>query len=78
MALLAERKINRLFVEAGAKLAESFIAGELIDRLHIVDSSQKTWVSRFWLVCAARTANAMVSELTMRMAVLAVPHQTLR
>jgi diaminohydroxyphosphoribosylaminopyrimidine deaminase/5-amino-6-(5-phosphoribosylamino)uracil reductase len=37
MALLAERGINRLFVEAGARLAESFIAGELIDRLHIVD-----------------------------------------
>ena len=28
---------STLFVEAGAKLAESFIAGELIDRLHIVD-----------------------------------------
>jgi diaminohydroxyphosphoribosylaminopyrimidine deaminase/5-amino-6-(5-phosphoribosylamino)uracil reductase len=37
MTNLAERGINRLFVEAGAKLAESFIAGELIDRLHIVD-----------------------------------------
>ena len=37
MTLLAERGINRLFVEAGAKLAESFIAGEMIDRLHIVD-----------------------------------------
>ena len=39
LALLAERGINRLFVEAGAKLAESFIAGELIDRLHIVDTA---------------------------------------
>jgi diaminohydroxyphosphoribosylaminopyrimidine deaminase/5-amino-6-(5-phosphoribosylamino)uracil reductase len=38
MSVLADRGINRLFVEAGAKLAESFIAGELIDRLHIVDS----------------------------------------
>ena len=37
MAVLAERGVNRLFVEAGAKLAETFIAGELIDRLHIVD-----------------------------------------
>jgi len=37
MTILADRGINRLFVEAGAKLAESFIAGELIDRLHIVD-----------------------------------------
>ena len=37
MANLAERGINRLFVEAGAKLAESFIAGELVDRLHLVD-----------------------------------------
>ena len=39
----------------------------------IVESSQKTCVSRFWLVCAARTANAIVSELTIRMAVLAAP-----
>lgn len=37
MTVLAERGVNRLFVEAGARLAESFIAGELIDRLHIVD-----------------------------------------
>jgi len=36
--VLGERGINRLFVEAGAKLAESFIAGELIDRMHIVDA----------------------------------------
>jgi len=41
LSLLGERGINRLFVEAGAKLAESFIAGELIDRLHIVDSPVK-------------------------------------
>lgn len=39
MALLAGRGINRLFVEAGARLAESFIAGELIDRLQIVDTT---------------------------------------
>jgi len=38
MSVLADRGINRLFVEAGAKLAESFIAGELVDRLHIVDA----------------------------------------
>lgn len=37
MTILGERGINRLFVEAGAKLAESFVAGELVDRLHIVD-----------------------------------------
>lgn len=37
LAELAERGINRIFVEAGAKLAESFIAGELVDRLYIVD-----------------------------------------
>ena len=37
LATLAGRGINRLFVEAGAKLAESFIAGEMIDRLHIID-----------------------------------------
>ncbi|MEO8757234.1 MAG: bifunctional diaminohydroxyphosphoribosylaminopyrimidine deaminase/5-amino-6-(5-phosphoribosylamino)uracil reductase RibD [Devosia sp.] len=35
---LADRGINRLFVEAGAKLAESFIAGEAIDRMHIIDA----------------------------------------
>jgi diaminohydroxyphosphoribosylaminopyrimidine deaminase/5-amino-6-(5-phosphoribosylamino)uracil reductase len=39
LAQLAARGINRLFVEAGAKLAESFVAGELIDRLHIVDAA---------------------------------------
>jgi diaminohydroxyphosphoribosylaminopyrimidine deaminase/5-amino-6-(5-phosphoribosylamino)uracil reductase len=38
LGVLAERGVNRLFVEAGAKLAESFIAGELIDRLYILDS----------------------------------------
>jgi diaminohydroxyphosphoribosylaminopyrimidine deaminase/5-amino-6-(5-phosphoribosylamino)uracil reductase len=38
LVALAERGISRLFVEAGAKLAESFIAGELIDRLHVIDT----------------------------------------
>ena len=38
LGVLAERGVNRLFVEAGAKLAESFIAGELIDRLCLLDS----------------------------------------
>jgi len=36
--LLAARGINRLFVEAGARLAESFVAGELVDRIHIVET----------------------------------------
>jgi diaminohydroxyphosphoribosylaminopyrimidine deaminase/5-amino-6-(5-phosphoribosylamino)uracil reductase len=38
LAILGERGVNRLFVEAGAKLAESFIAGELVDRVHIIDT----------------------------------------
>lgn len=38
-SLLAIGGINRLFVEAGARLAESFIAAELIDRLHVIDSA---------------------------------------
>lgn len=38
LVALADRGIGRLFVEAGAKLAESFIAGEMIDRLHVIDS----------------------------------------
>ena len=38
MNILGERGINRVFVEAGAKLAESFIAGELVDRMYIVDT----------------------------------------
>ncbi|HEX4298723.1 MAG TPA: dihydrofolate reductase family protein, partial [Devosia sp.] len=37
LALLAARGVSRLLVEAGARLAESFIAGELVDRLHVVD-----------------------------------------
>ncbi|MBN9306403.1 MAG: riboflavin biosynthesis protein RibD [Devosia sp. 67-54] len=38
LSILGDRGINRLFVEAGARLAESFIAGELVDRLHIIDT----------------------------------------
>jgi diaminohydroxyphosphoribosylaminopyrimidine deaminase/5-amino-6-(5-phosphoribosylamino)uracil reductase len=38
LSVLAQRGISRLFVEAGAKLAESFVAGELIDRLHVIDT----------------------------------------
>ncbi len=38
-ALLAAGGINRLFVEAGARLAESFISAELIDRLYVIDSA---------------------------------------
>lgn len=37
LGLLAARGINRLFVEAGARLVESFIGGELVDRLEIID-----------------------------------------
>lgn len=41
LALLAERGVNRLFVEAGARLAEAFIAGELVDRLHLIGAAGK-------------------------------------
>jgi diaminohydroxyphosphoribosylaminopyrimidine deaminase/5-amino-6-(5-phosphoribosylamino)uracil reductase len=37
LAHLAARGVSRLLVEAGAALAESFIAGELVDRLHVLD-----------------------------------------
>lgn len=37
LAHLAARGVSRLLVEAGATLAESFIAGELVDRLHVLD-----------------------------------------
>ena len=39
----------------------------------IVETSQNTCLRAGWLVCAARTANAIVSELTIRIAVLAAP-----
>ena len=39
--LRATGGVNRLFVEAGARLAESFIAAELIDRLYVMDSAVK-------------------------------------
>ena len=41
LALLAERGIDRLFVEAGARLAEAFLGGELVDRLLLIDSPQQ-------------------------------------
>lgn len=41
MALLAERGINRLLVEAGAQLADAFIAADLVDRLIVVDAAQQ-------------------------------------
>ena len=41
LALLGERGINRLFVESGARLAESFIAGELVDRLYVIDAARE-------------------------------------
>jgi diaminohydroxyphosphoribosylaminopyrimidine deaminase/5-amino-6-(5-phosphoribosylamino)uracil reductase len=37
--LLATGGVNRLLVEAGARLAESFISAELIDRLYLIDSA---------------------------------------
>jgi diaminohydroxyphosphoribosylaminopyrimidine deaminase/5-amino-6-(5-phosphoribosylamino)uracil reductase len=37
LAVLADRGINRVFVEAGARLAETFIAGELVDRIHVIE-----------------------------------------
>jgi diaminohydroxyphosphoribosylaminopyrimidine deaminase/5-amino-6-(5-phosphoribosylamino)uracil reductase len=70
MSLLAERRINRLFVEAGAKLAESFIAGELIDRLHIIDAG--TQIGRAGVPAAVlgrfedRIAAARFSEVDRR------------
>jgi diaminohydroxyphosphoribosylaminopyrimidine deaminase/5-amino-6-(5-phosphoribosylamino)uracil reductase len=39
LTLLADRGINRVFVEAGARLAEAFIAGELVDRIHVIDTA---------------------------------------
>lgn len=36
---LGRRGVNRIFVEAGGRLAESFIAGELVDRLHVIDAA---------------------------------------
>jgi diaminohydroxyphosphoribosylaminopyrimidine deaminase/5-amino-6-(5-phosphoribosylamino)uracil reductase len=50
VALLAAGGINRLFVEAGARLAESFIAAELIDRLYVIDSA--VTVGRFGVPAA--------------------------
>jgi diaminohydroxyphosphoribosylaminopyrimidine deaminase/5-amino-6-(5-phosphoribosylamino)uracil reductase len=41
LALLAERGIDRLFVEAGARLTEAFLGGELVDRLLLIDSPQE-------------------------------------
>ncbi len=40
MSALAERGISRVLVEAGAKLAESFIAAELVDRLHLIETAR--------------------------------------
>ena len=37
LSILGERGISRVFAEAGARLAETFIAGELVDRIHILD-----------------------------------------
>jgi diaminohydroxyphosphoribosylaminopyrimidine deaminase / 5-amino-6-(5-phosphoribosylamino)uracil reductase len=48
--LLAVGGINHLFVEAGARLAESFIAAELIDRLYVIDSA--VTVGRFGVPAA--------------------------
>ena len=41
LCLLGSRGINRLFVEAGARLAESFIAGELVDRMYVIDAARE-------------------------------------
>jgi diaminohydroxyphosphoribosylaminopyrimidine deaminase / 5-amino-6-(5-phosphoribosylamino)uracil reductase len=50
VSLLATGGINRLFVEAGARLTESFISAELIDRLYVIDSAQT--VGRFGVPAA--------------------------
>jgi hypothetical protein len=43
-----------------------------------VATSQPTWTFGRALVCAARTASAMVSELTISTTVLTAPQMTLR
>jgi len=50
VSLLATGGVNRLFVEAGARLAESFISAELIDRLYLIDSAVS--VGRFGVPAA--------------------------
>jgi len=50
VSLLATGGVNRLLVEAGARLAESFISAELIDRLYLVDSAVN--VGRFGVPAA--------------------------
>lgn len=50
LSLLADRGINRVFVEAGARVAETFIAHELIDRLFVIDSAVE--VGRFGIPAA--------------------------
>lgn len=35
---LAGRGIGKLFVEGGARLSESFLSGELVDRFHLIES----------------------------------------
>ena len=37
LTILGERGINRVFAEAGARLAETFIAGELVDRIQLIE-----------------------------------------
>ena len=41
LSILGERGINRVFVEAGARLAETFIAGELVDRIEIIEVARE-------------------------------------
>jgi len=50
VSLLATGGVNRLFVEAGARLTESFISAELIDRLYVIDSAQT--IGRFGVPAA--------------------------
>lgn len=50
VALLATGGINRLLVEAGARLAEAFISAELIDRLYVIDGAAA--VGRFGVPAA--------------------------
>lgn len=36
---LAGRGVGKVFVEGGARLSESFLSGELVDRFHLIESS---------------------------------------
>lgn len=41
LTILGDRGINRVFAEAGARLAETFIAGELVDRIQLIEVARE-------------------------------------